>query len=64
MELVHGLPITEHCDKHQIPPHERLELFVQVCRAVQHAHTKGVIHRDIKPTNVLSRRTRAWRFRR
>ena len=53
MELVKGLPITEFCDQAQLTPRERLELFVQVCQAVQHAHQKGVIHRDIKPSNVL-----------
>jgi serine/threonine protein kinase/tetratricopeptide (TPR) repeat protein len=53
MELVNGVPITEYCDTHRLPPRERLELFVPVCKAVQHAHQKGVIHRDLKPSNVM-----------
>ncbi len=53
MELVRGVPITEYCDAIRLPPRQRLELFVQVCRAVQHAHQKGVIHRDLKPSNIL-----------
>jgi serine/threonine protein kinase/tetratricopeptide (TPR) repeat protein len=53
MELVKGTPITEYCDQHRLAPAERLELFIQVCRAIQHAHQKGIIHRDLKPSNVL-----------
>src|SRR5207248_11138164 len=53
MELVKGVPITEFCDARKLTPRERLELFVPVCQAIQHAHMKGVIHRDVKPSNVL-----------
>jgi len=53
MELVRGVPITEYCDTENLSTQERLKLFLQVCHAVQHAHQKGIIHRDIKPTNVM-----------
>jgi len=49
MELVTGVSITEYCDKNNLSTKERLALFIQVCNAVQHAHQKGIIHRDIKP---------------
>src|SRR5581483_12511215 len=53
MELVKGIPITRFCDEQRLSLPQRLELFVQVCQAIQHAHQKGIIHRDIKPSNVL-----------
>src|SRR5262245_42094000 len=53
MELVKGTPITKHCDDKHLSVRERLELFGDVCRAVQHAHQKGIIHRDLKPSNIL-----------
>ena len=53
MELVRGVPIVEFCDANQLSTEERLRLFVHVCEAIQHAHQKGIIHRDIKPNNVL-----------
>ena len=53
MELVRGIKITDYCDQEKVPTHERLELFIQICHAIQHAHQKGIIHRDIKPSNIL-----------
>ncbi len=52
-ELVHGVPITKYCDDNHLTPRERLELFVPVCQAIQHAHQKGIIHRDIRPSTVM-----------
>ncbi|MEM7475458.1 MAG: protein kinase, partial [Planctomycetota bacterium] len=53
MEFVNGVPLTKYCDSRKLSIRARLQLFIPVCRAVQHAHQKGIIHRDLKPSNVL-----------
>ena len=53
MELVRGVKITDYCNENSLSTVARLELFIQVCQAIQHAHQKGIIHRDIKPSNIL-----------
>jgi serine/threonine protein kinase len=53
MELVRGIKITDYCDQNNLSTNDRLDLFMQICRAIQHAHQKGIIHRDIKPSNIL-----------
>src|SRR5437773_5448262 len=53
MELVRGVKITDYCDQNDLSTRQRLDLFIEVCQAIQHAHQKGIIHRDIKPSNIL-----------
>jgi len=53
MEHVPGEPITNYCDRHRLTTKERLELFIPVCQGIHHAHQKAIIHRDVKPSNIL-----------
>lgn len=53
MELVRGVPLNQYCDDRQLNVAERLQIFQQVCQAVEHAHQKGIVHRDLKPSNIL-----------
>jgi len=53
MELVRGIKITDYCDQNSLKTAARLDMFLDVCDAVQHAHQKGIIHRDLKPSNIL-----------
>ena len=53
MEWVRGARITDYCDSMRLTLRQRIDLFIDVCKGIQHAHQKGVIHRDIKPSNVL-----------
>lgn len=56
MEYVDGHPVTQYCAQDNLPIRSRLEIFIKICRAIEHAHQKGIIHRDLKPSNILVRR--------
>ena len=53
MELVRGDSITTYCNDRRLSTKDRLQVFLEICTAIQHAHQKGIIHRDVKPSNIL-----------
>ncbi len=53
MELVDGAPVTDFADAHRLDVKQRLALFAEACRGLHHAHLRGILHRDVKPSNVL-----------
>ncbi|HEY9541062.1 MAG TPA: tetratricopeptide repeat protein, partial [Luteimonas sp.] len=53
MEFIAGSPLTQFCEEHGLSLRRRIELMIRVCEGVQHAHQKGVVHRDLKPGNLL-----------
>lgn len=57
MEYVDGVPLTDYCDLRRLGIRERIELFIRVCHGIEHAHQKGVIHRDLSPRNILVTQT-------
>src|SRR5690625_7502095 len=53
MEFVDGIPLTDYCIQNRRTRRVRLNLFVQLCQAVQYAHSNSIVHRDLKPDNLL-----------